>query len=172
MILVANKKLYADAGKYEEKLARVMDRLGVTDYTFDWGRWGADVQFSYKGGQYQFKHTVENAQAHGQKITWGSDCFSQIVQALEDLARLSGRGIYDLQVWVAGMKMLDAPAEVPSFFRYLRFEEIPASAEDVKARYRELAKEMHPDAGGDPDDFRKLTEASEKCVKWFGGGKP
>jgi len=165
------KKVYGSADTYERKLRRVMERLGVTDYQFDWGRWETWIQFKYKGNLYRFEYNIQNAQEHGQKIQYGSDCFAQLVLALEDLARLVERGIYELSTWVAGMKCLPEPVKVPSFFRYLRFEEIPASVEDVRARYRELAKEMHPDAGGDPEDFKKLTEAAEKCMQWFGGGK-
>jgi hypothetical protein len=34
-----------------------------------------------------------------------------------------------------------------------------ADAEEVKAAYRERVKEVHPDHGGDGDDFRRLQEA-------------
>jgi hypothetical protein len=168
---VANKKLYADADKYEGKLARVMDRLGVTDYTFDWGRWGAVVQFTYKGGQYRFEHSVDNARSHDQKITWGSDCFAQIVRTLEDLARMVERGIYDLQVWVAGMKMLPAAKEIPSFFVRLGFAAIPESEAAVEEKFKTLAKVVHPDQGGDSEEMKALIEAREQAKQWFGNGK-
>ena len=35
---MANKKYYEAAEVYEQKLKRVMDRLGVTEYRYDWNR--------------------------------------------------------------------------------------------------------------------------------------
>ena len=37
-----------------------------------------------------------------------------------------------------------------------------ASREDVKARFRELARKCHPDAGGRPEDFVRVTLAYER----------
>lgn len=72
------------------------------------------------------------------------------------------------------MKILPPPVEVPSFFRFMGFNQIPASVEDVRDRYRTLAKQLHPDAGGSPEDFQKLKDAAEQAVRYFettrGGG--
>ena len=32
-----------------------------------------------------------------------------------------------------------------------------ASAEEIKAAYRQLVKQHHPDAGGDEKEFKKVT---------------
>jgi hypothetical protein len=40
-----------------------------------------------------------------------------------------------------------AAVEVPSFMQILGFKQIPSGPEEVKKRYRQLAKQMHPDAG-------------------------
>jgi len=34
-----------------------------------------------------------------------------------------------------------------------------ASQDDIKKSYRKLAKENHPDAGGNEDKFKKISEA-------------
>jgi curved DNA-binding protein CbpA len=65
------------------------------------------------------------------------------------------------------MRYLPPPIEVPSFFKCLGFEQIPSGPEDVKDRYRALAKQMHPDAGGEEDDFLKLKGAAEKSMDYF-----
>lgn len=39
-----------------------------------------------------------------------------------------------------------------------------ASADEVKARYRELARVKHPDAGGDPGEFAVLAEAYREAL--------
>jgi len=80
------------------------------------------------------------------------------------------RGIYDLSTWVAGMKYLPAPVEVPSFFRQLGFDHLP-NYDECKSRYRELVHQMHPDAGGDEVDFKALQVAWEKAEAWFGKGE-
>ena len=45
---------------------------------------------------------------------------------------------------------------------------ISATVEDVKASYRKLVFEYHPDKGGDRRDFEKVTDAKEKCLKYLG----
>ena len=117
---------------------------------------------------YRFDHTVENARVRGVNLNYGSECFAQIVLSLEDLARMVERGIYELSTWVAGMKFLPPPREVPQCFQALGFTETPSSADDVRARYREMAKQFHPDAGGTDTEFRALTEASEQAIAFFG----
>lgn len=160
-------KQYGAAENYESKLSRVMERLGIKEYNYDFSRHGSWVEFRYKGNLYRFDHSVENAQARGINLRYGSDAFAQIVLSLEDLARMVERGIYDLQTWVSGMKYLPPVIEIPSFFKLLGFESIPTSEEDIKTRYRTLAKQLHPDGGGESEDFIKLTKASEEALKYL-----
>lgn len=166
---VGVKKEYGAAEVYERKLAKVMERLGIEEnqYNFNWDRWSCFVEFRYKGELYRFDHSVEKARARGVDLRYGSDAFAQVVLALEDLARMVERGIYELATWVAGMKYLPPPLEVPSFFQFLGFQEMPASLEDVNERYRQLAKQLHPDAGGNEEDFIKLKDAAERAVQYF-----
>lgn len=166
------KKQYGDAGSYEAKLSRVMERLGVKEYDYNFDRHGCWIQFNYRGEMYRFDHSVAKAKARGVNLTYGSDAFAQVVLALEDLARMVERGIYDLSTWVAGLKFLPPPVEVPVYFKTLGFEQTPASIEDVKDRYRTLAKQKHPDSGGSAEDFQKLKEAAGKAISHFiGEGK-
>ena len=160
------KKRYASADQYETKLARVMERLGVEEYDWNWDRHGCWVQFRYRGELYRFDHSIEKAQTRGIKLRYGSDAFAQVVLALEDLARMVERGIYELSTWVAGMKYLPPPIEIPSFFRFLGFEQIPSGPEEVQERYRTLAKQMHPDGGGNEEDFLKLKDAAERAMQY------
>lgn len=161
------KKKYGSADEYERKLARVMERLGVEQYNWNWDRWGCWVEFRYRGELYRFEHSIEKAKVRGIELRYGSDAFAQVVLALEDLARMVERGIYDLGTWVAGMKYLPPAVEVPSFFRFLGFEQIPSEPEEIRERYRQMAKQMHPDAGGSEEDFMRLRDATEKGIKYF-----
>lgn len=164
-------KKYAEASAYEAKLHKVMARLGIDADKFDWNydRYGGWVTFFYKGQMYRFEQTIENAKAHKQDIAFGSDAFAQLVLALEDLARLVDRGIYDLQTWVSGMKALpEASAHIPEFFRVLGFDTVPVSVEEIQRAYRAKARVVHPDAGGSPEDFNALQNAYEAALKYVG----
>lgn len=158
-------KQYAEPATYEAKLEKVMARLGVDQYDYDWSRFECWVSFVYKGQPYRFSHSVENAKAHGVNIRYGSDVFAQVVLSLEDLARMVERGIYDLSTWVAGMKYLPAAPKMEPCFAAMGFSERPTDAEAVKAQYKRMAKVMHPDAGGDAAAFAVLGENYRRCLE-------
>jgi hypothetical protein len=44
----------------------------------------------------------------------------------------------------------------------------PCSAESIKAAYRRLAMTLHPDAGGDPAEFRTVEQAYREGLAYFG----
>ncbi|MBQ7828022.1 MAG: J domain-containing protein [Clostridia bacterium] len=162
-------KQYAEPAAYEAKLEKVMRRLGIEQYDYDWSRFECWVSFTYKGQPYRFAHSVENAKAHGVNIRYGSDVFAQVVLSLEDLARMVERGIYDLSTWVTGMKYLPAASEVELCFQALGFVEKPSNVEEIKAQYRRMAKGMHPDSGGDEKAFVLLQENYKRCLQLVGG---
>ena len=163
------EKQYADAAIYEKKLRNVMARFSIPEnqYSWDYSRKSAWVEFYYKGQLYRFEHSVENAKAHGQDISYGSDIFAQIVLALEDLARISGRGIYDLQTWVVGLKAIAPRSSVPSFFAVLGLDHVPATEDEIDQAYRMMAKLYHPDAGGSNDAFVRLQNARDEAKQYL-----
>lgn len=144
-----------------------MERLNVKGYDWNYDRHGAWVEFRYKGSLYRFEHSVEKAKGHGINISYGSDAFSQIVLSLEDIARMVERGIYDLRTWISGIKYLPPSIELPSFFKTLGFKQIPNSEEEIRTRYKNLAKSVHPDMGGSAENFNKFSQASEQCLKYL-----
>ena len=165
-------KKYGEQDFYERKLKRVMARLEIPAEKFDWSisRSAAYVEFHYKGSLYRFEDSFQNAEKHGVTLTRGSDCFARLVLALEDLARLVENGIYDLQTWVVGLKFIPQNVTVPvvpSFFKYLGFDMIPASVEDVEKQYKKMAKVCHPDAGGDAESFQELVNAKRQALAYF-----
>lgn len=164
---MAQAKQYGKAGDYEKKLERVMSRIGVEKFDWNWDRHGAYVEFWYKGEIYRFDHSVAKSQQTKEPLKYGSDAFAQIVLSLEDLARMVERGIYDLQVWVAGMKCLPPPKPLPPFLVAMGFDREPASEDEIKGRYRQLAKVAHPDAGGSDEQFKSLTKAHDEALVWI-----
>lgn len=159
------KKKYGDG--YEDKLKRIMQRLGVDSFHYDWTRTDCYIAFFYHGQEYRFEHSLEKARASGQSIGWVSDCFAQLVLTIEDLARMTERGIYTFDKWIEGMKALPAPAPAPpDCFVGLGFRELP-DRPALAARYKQLAKAMHPDTGGDTLGFVDLKANYDKCVAWL-----
>lgn len=164
-------KQYADPDFYEKKLAKVMERFGADEHNYDWGRHSGWVEFRYRGQLYRFEHSVAKAQAKGQSIRYGSDAFAQIVLALEDLARLVERGLYDLQNWIEGMRFLPLPPDIPECFKRMGFERIP-TMEEVERRFRHLAKRWHPDLlKDDGTAFKELQQAAEEARRYLMEGK-
>lgn len=155
-------KQYAEPATYESKLEKVMARLGVDRYDYNWDRFSCWVEFYYKCQPYRFDHSVDNAQAHGVNIRYGSDVFAQVVLSLEDLARMVERGIYDLSTWVAGMKYLPARVEIPTCFEKLGFTKIP-TARELKSRWKQIAKTSHPDVGGNTEYFMAMKSAYDEA---------
>ena len=160
-------KQYADAQSYEAKLEKVMVRLGVEKYNYDWSRFSCWVEFWFKGQFYRFEHSVANAQAHGQNIRYGSDVFAQVVLTLEDIARMAERGIYELQTWIVGLKALPPKQETPECFAILQFDMLPASEKEIIDRYRQLSKSCHPDGGGSSEMFQRITEARDEALQYI-----
>lgn len=161
-------KQYAEASTYEAKLEKVMTRFGADKYDYNWDRFACWVEFWYKGQLYRFEHSIENAKAHGNNVKYGSDVFAQVVLTLEDIARMTERGIYELSTWVAGLKALPKQKTIPQCFLVLGFLDIPTS-EELKKRYKELAKMSHPDVGGSNEYFIQIKNAFEEAQKYLKG---
>lgn len=162
-------KQYAEPASYEAKLEKVMKRLGVEKYNYDWSRFACWIEFWVNDQFYRFEHSVENAKKHGQKIRYGSDVFAQVVLTLEDIARMTERGIYELQTWIAGLKCLPPAANVPTCF-YLLGVDSSSTEEEIKAKYKELCKKHHPDVGGSEEMFRMITEAKNEALEMLNNG--
>ncbi|WP_291350400.1 hypothetical protein [Desulfosporosinus sp.] len=90
---MGNKKQYGDSDSYERKLERVMERIGVKEFIYNFDRFGCWVEFRYQNELYRFEHSIEKAKSKGINLRYGSDAFAQVVLALEDLARMVERGI-------------------------------------------------------------------------------
>lgn len=163
-------KQYAEASTYEAKLEKVMQRFGADKYDYNWDRFSCWVEFWYKGQLYRFEHSIENAKQHGSDVRYGSDVFAQVVLTLEDIARMTERGIYELQTWVAGLKALPKPKDISDCFKVLGFSDVP-SVKELKTRYRQIVKTAHPDAGGNEEYFLTVQNAYSMAERELTEGK-
>ena len=53
----------------------------------------------------------------------------------------------------------------PKCYKTLGFTEKPKSKDEIKAKYRDLAKRLHPDLGGSQDFFIQLGDAYREALK-------
>ena len=159
-------KKYMDAYEYEKRLHTAFKRMGVTDYHFDYRRKDAFVDFIYKGRAYRLEHSVEKSQncdRHADRCVWGSDCFAQIVLTIQDLARMAGRKIYDLSVFIDGLPPA-LPEPIPDCFLTLGLDHAPKDRDEIKSAYRRMAAGCHPDAGGSDAEFHRLQKAYQEAM--------
>lgn len=68
--------------------------------------------------------------------------------------------VWDVPYWAA--------AHRPACLQALDLE-MPCTEEDILASYRELAKTMHPDRGGDLQQFLRLQKHFEQAMKLVRG---
>lgn len=63
--------------------------------------------------------------------------------------------------------------KMPACLQALGFTEMPGSEKQIKDWYRQLAREAHPDRGGNFTEFVKIRKAYENSVKFIKrkGGK-
>jgi len=90
------------------------------------------------------------------------------VRTIENLARAGENGIFTLQTILNGLQALPAPPVIPDYFQLLNFDRMPEGPEEVRTRFKELAKIRYPDAGGTVDAFQDLQKAFQKALEHFG----
>lgn len=57
------------------------------------------------------------------------------------------------------------PPPLPNCFLVLGFHAWPESQQEIKTHFRELAKQYHPDAGGDTRKFQEISAAYEEAMR-------
>lgn len=173
----AKKQYKGDTDDFERKLARVMERLGVEKYQCDWSqsRGGSRcyVEMLYGGRVYRFENGSAKSRDAGRNLFHVSDLLASIVYTLEGIARAVEQDILTLDMLLTGVPALPPPT-VPECFRALGFDAIPSGPEEVRARYKALAKVEHPDAGGSAVAFASLQRVVDAAIGYFesreGGG--
>ena len=168
------KKQYrGDMTAFEKKLGRVMERLGVEKYQYDWtqrkGGSSCFVEMQYAGRTYRFENSTEKSAECGRNLVYVSDLFAAVIYSLEGLARAVEQGIFTLDMLLTGVPTLPPAVQLEPCFYAMGFSSRPTSAEEVKAQYRRMAKAIHPDAGGDERAFTTLNENYKTCIELLEG---
>jgi hypothetical protein len=114
------------------KLKKIMERLKIEDFNFNWDRSSCYIEFQFQGNSYMMEHSVQKAKEKGLVVLRnGLDCLMELVQSLEDLCQIIERGTYKLETWVSGMKQSSSAKEIPEFL------------EEVNIRYKSFGKQKH-----------------------------
>ncbi len=157
--------------KYEKKLDSIMKNLKVSDYHYNWDRYGSWIEFHYKDNLYRLEHSIDKARLQGIIIQYGSEAFAQIVMALEDLNRAINRGVYDLDTWLAGVKLPPKSLKSCRFLEILGFTQQPSSKEEIWEQYDKRIKELELNENGNHLTAKMLKEAAEKAVENLSGSE-
>lgn len=131
----------------ERKLKRVMKRLKIENFNFNWDRSSCFIEFKYQEISYRMEHSVEKAKAKGKVLRNGLDCLNELVQSLEDLCQIIERGTYKLDTWISGLKQSSSAEGTPEYL------------EEVHIRYKSLGKQKHSDYNVEPEsslDFDRV----------------
>lgn len=168
------KKYTATLDQLEDKLARVMERLGVKKYDYNWSqqRGGGNcyVEMVYKGTAYRFENDAAKSAKCGRGLTYVSDLFAAVVYSLEGLARAVEQDIFTLDMLLAGVPALPAAPALEPCFVDMGFSERPKSADEVEKQYKRMAKAVHPDVpGGSKEAFVALGENYRACMELVRG---
>lgn len=169
-----DKQYTKNAEYYEAKLTKVMTRLGVETYSYDWNQRRGEaecyVEMRYGGRTYRFENSSTKSAETGRGLKLVSDIFASVVLSLEGLARAVEQGIFTLDMLLEGVPALPEASTIEPCFQSLGFSRRPASADEVNAQYHKLAKVLHPDVGGDADAFITLQRNYQECLQLIASG--
>jgi hypothetical protein len=127
-------KPYKEQAVCERRLSKVMKRLKIESYNFNYDRSSCFIEFRYRDSVYRLEHSIEKAKDKGLILLRnGLDCLAELIESLEDLSQIIERGTYNLEAWIAGMKKSSTVEEIPEF------------VEEVHIRYKSLGKQTHSD---------------------------
>lgn len=158
-----------EVGRLDGKLLVVQLAIEETDLKVD-GRPKIRAEYKYPGVIVSFESR------HG-PLRYATDTFDRwpanlraIALGLEALRRVDRYGITRQGEQYTGWKQLEggtgqitAREEAARFLSEHASEAVSPDAlpERVRRAYRRAAPYLHPDAGGDPEDFRKLQQARD-----------
>ncbi|MCP3026407.1 hypothetical protein [Halobacillus sp. A5] len=115
----------------EKRLVKVVKRLKIEDFNFNWDRSSCFIEFQYQNEAYRLEHSIEQAKERGIILRNGLDCLLELTMSLEDLCEIIDRGTYKFETWISGMKLTN---EEP-------VKEIPAFEEEFHIRYKSSGKQ-------------------------------
>ena len=145
---------YKEQEMYERKLIKVMKRLKIEEFNFNWDRGSCFIEFHYEENTYRLEHSVQKAKEKGVIVLRnGLDCLSELVLTLEDLCQIIERGTYKLETWLSGMEL--SPIE----------EDVPEYLEEVHISYKSKGKQKQSDYNRNDDFIQVAPELSQDAFE-------
>ncbi len=133
----------------EKRLIRVMKRLKIEDYNYNYDRISCFIQFQYQENSYRLEHSIQKAKEKGlMMLENGLDCLTGLIESLEDLCQIIERGTYKLETWLSGMKLSTLAEESPEFL------------EEVHIKYKPLGKQNLSGYNRDEELIHAASESS------------
>ncbi|SES16234.1 hypothetical protein [Salipaludibacillus aurantiacus] len=124
----------------ERRLKKVMKRLKIEVYNYNWDRSSCFIEFQHQENKYRMEHSLQRAKEKGLvMLRNGLDCLNELIKSLEHLCEIVDRGTYRLDTWIASMKL---PSPV---------EETPEYMEEVQIRYKSTGKQHRSQYHGDEE---------------------
>ena len=91
-----------------------------------------------------------------------ADNIAAIAAHIEATRKIDRYGVASVTEMFAGFMALPAPGQRRPWWAVLGFDRVPGR-DAAEERYRELAKQHHPDRGGDAEAFKQLVEAMRQA---------
>lgn len=153
----------------QKALRLTMERMGVSQYEVtETDGTKITVMFVLNNREYRyicdnFEHAADNYRAAERALNF-------IWRINEDYCVRAEGGEPDLETVFRGFRVLKSqevllalPAEKKHPWEILGVDR-NATGEEVQRAYRLKAKKMHPDAGGDTEEFQKLLNAKDEMA--------
>ncbi|WP_082233132.1 hypothetical protein [Halobacillus massiliensis] len=140
----------------EKKLAKVIKRLKVENFIFNWDRNSCFIEFEYKEQTYRLDHTVDKAKEKGIILRNGLDCLTELTQTLEDLCQIIDRGTYKFETWIYGMRKTGMVKEVDE----------PEFHEEFHIKYKSSGKHSRP-RYDEVEDYNPLLRNYDREDRYY-----
>ena len=156
-------------GAYKRDILRWLERIGISKehVSIEHSHYGyedpfAEIRWVVNNKEYYYKcNTQDNA----------TGCVAAIEQLVHYEVIFIERGIKTFGQ-VMNQFRIGFDPEAPHTRTPREIIGIPDSNNDlayIKFKYKQKAKELHPDQGGDPEQMQELNEAFEQIKKELGG---
>ncbi|MBB6451227.1 hypothetical protein HNR44_003221 [Geomicrobium halophilum] len=133
----------------ERKLMKIMERLKIDDFNFNWDRNSCFIEIRYQEKSYRMEHSVQQAKKKGILLKNGLDCLVELIHSLEDLCEIIDRGTYNLETWISGMNQSSSVEE-----------EMPEYQEEFHIRYKSTGEQKPLGYNRSKEDFIHLAPES------------
>ncbi len=156
----------------KQQLAACMQTLPVTAWDWNADRYGAWVEWTWQHQLYRLEMAKDRESFldmdSDASPLYGSEALSHILEALTHLSALAQLPFGDWGHWTSALHVTTSRRPLEPCFITLGFTERPYDPVTVRDHYRQMTKQMHPDAGGDSAAFRALKEALDIALTLVG----